>query len=63
MTCAQGLLRLFWGGGGSKLECYGTAAENVLVHLLTTSGRRFLFDKKDVAFLVKIYCNKRGGTF
>ena len=28
MTCAQGLLRLLWGGGGGggpKLECYGTA--------------------------------------
>ena len=25
MTCAQGLLRLLWGGGGPKLECYGTA--------------------------------------
>ena len=24
MTCAQGLLRLLWGGGGAKLECYGT---------------------------------------
>ena len=24
MTCAQGLLRLLW-GGGPKLECYGTA--------------------------------------
>ena len=24
MTCAQGLLRLLWGGGGPKLECYGT---------------------------------------
>ena len=25
MTCAQGLLRLLWGGGGGpKLECYGT---------------------------------------
>ena len=23
MTCAQGLLRLLW-GGGPKLECYGT---------------------------------------
>ena len=26
MTCEQGLLRLLWGGGGGlKLECYGTA--------------------------------------
>ena len=25
MTCAQGLLHLLWGGGGPKLECYGTA--------------------------------------
>ena len=25
MTCAQGLLRLLW-GGGPKLECYGTAS-------------------------------------
>ena len=24
MTCAQGLLRLLWGGGGPKLECYVT---------------------------------------
>ena len=25
MTCEQGLLRLLWGGGGGpKLECYGT---------------------------------------
>ena len=24
MTCEQGLLRLLWGGGGAKLECYGT---------------------------------------
>ena len=23
MTCAQGLMRLLW-GGGPKLECYGT---------------------------------------
>ena len=28
MTCAQGFLRLFW--GGPKLECYGTGCtENV----------------------------------
>ena len=26
MTCEQGLLRLLWGGGGAKLECYGTAS-------------------------------------
>ena len=26
MTCAQGLLRLLW-GGGPKLECYGTVSE------------------------------------
>ena len=26
MTCAQGLLRLLWGGGGPKLECYGTGS-------------------------------------
>ena len=26
MTCAQGLLRLFW--GGPKLECYGTVCTN-----------------------------------
>ena len=25
MTCAQGLLRLLW-GGNPKLECYGTDA-------------------------------------
>ena len=29
MTCAQGLLRLLWGGGGPKLECYGTAVYNL----------------------------------
>ena len=27
MTCAQGLLRLLW-GGGPKLECYGTDSEH-----------------------------------
>ena len=27
MTCAQGLLRLLW-GGGPKLECYGTVAKD-----------------------------------
>ena len=27
MTCAQGLLRLLW--GGPKLECYGTAHSNM----------------------------------
>ena len=26
MTCAQGLLRLLW--GGPKLECYGTVVVN-----------------------------------
>ena len=26
MTCAQGLLRLLW--GGPKLECYGTDGNN-----------------------------------
>ena len=43
MTCAQGLLRLLWGGGGPKLECYGTGhkrshlfafAQSCLVYLL-----------------------------
>ena len=28
MTCAQGLLRLLWGGGGPKLECYGTGLKH-----------------------------------
>ena len=30
MTCAQGLLRLLWGGGGPKLECYGTEGGTLL---------------------------------
>ena len=29
MTCAQGLLRLLW--GGSKLECYGTVCMNMVI--------------------------------
>ena len=36
MTCAQGLLRLLW-GGGPKLECYGTDA----VYIKQVSGRHF----------------------
>ena len=36
MTCAQGLLRLLW--GGPKLECYGTAPNqrNVFIMKCTT---------------------------
>ena len=36
MTCAQGLLRLLW--GGPKLECYGT--ENILAH----NNRKVAYD-------------------
>ena len=35
MTCAQGLLRLLW-GGGPKLECYGTAGGIIFFGNLTT---------------------------
>ena len=38
MTCAQGLLRLLW--GGPKLECYGTALHRVTVAV------RFVFEKE-----------------
>ena len=34
MTCAQGLLRLLW--GGPKLECYGTDINCEQVQLLST---------------------------
>ena len=34
MTCAQGLLRLLW-GGGPKLECYGTDHITIECSLLT----------------------------
>ena len=37
MTCAQGLLRLLW-GGGPKLECYGTAT--------TSAARRPMSKRK-----------------
>ena len=31
MICEQGLLLLLWGGGGPKLECYGTANKHQLL--------------------------------
>ena len=41
MTCAQGLLRLLW--GGAKLECYGTELENKsLVNFLVLVHSKFL---------------------
>ena len=40
MTCAQGLLRLLW-GGGPKLECYGTGV-NTPIHNFDNS---LLFSK------------------
>ena len=39
MTCAQGLLRLLW-GGGPKLECYGTGYRMMLVIIFE---QNFLF--------------------
>ena len=41
MTCAQGLLRLLW-GGGPKLECYGTACLYVYLHDLKSLAARIL---------------------
>ena len=37
MTCAQGLLRLLW-GGGPKLECYGTARKDAVPSLPYTGA-------------------------
>ena len=38
MTCAQGLLHLLWGGGGPKLECYGTVCALKQLGLRTVIG-------------------------
>ena len=38
MTCAQGLLRLLW--GGPKLECYGTAQSKHLHSQIAQYGNR-----------------------
>ena len=46
MTCAQGLLRLLW-GGGPKLECYGTG-DTVLTYQV--SSVELVTDKKLEAF-------------
>ena len=40
MTCAQGLLRLLW--GGPKLECYGTDSDDLV-------WRRRWFDSTSAA--------------
>ena len=50
MTCEQGLLRLLWGGGGPKLECYGTAER---YRLLTSDG------PKNVALLDTVIQSRR----
>ena len=36
MTCAQGLLRLLW--GGPKLECYGTVSRTFMQTLRNESN-------------------------
>ena len=62
MTCAQGLLRLLW-GGGPKLECYGTGprkddgikeAKFIGLSLRVVKGRSLTIR---TAFEVKVCCS------
>ena len=41
MTCAQGLLRLLW--GGPKLECYGTGQDRLGILALLRVERELLY--------------------
>ena len=60
MTCAQGLLRLLW-GGGPKLECYGTVCCAVLFSVKESVGYfmmdRFFFVCDIRVLLNSIYLN------
>ena len=46
MTCAQGLLRLLW--GGPKLECYGTDGNPNITTSTFTHSYRAAFNKRNV---------------
>ena len=49
MTCAQGLLRLLWGGGGPKLECYGTVFYDRL------AGKTLLIFFCNISKMIKVF--------
>ena len=48
MTCAQGLLRLLW--GGPKLECYGTERHTLLIFITQAGIITYDFFYPDLSF-------------
>ena len=53
MTCAQGLLRLLWGGGGPKLECYGTVHMMPITNWTIPSSTKQIF-MRDSSFNITL---------
>ena len=51
MTCAQGLLRLLW-GGGPKLECYGTGRASGMFGGVNFVSERFLRWERRISLIL-----------
>ena len=58
MTCAQGLLRLLW-GGGPKLECYGTGTDRrsvIIIRVKVNSKPELVEDREEKSALYGVIC-------